>query len=1029
MLAAEALALDPASLPPVGCHPDGISYWGSAMFANAMHQAGGWLQYSNDWGSAVAYWNVSQFNANGYPRYLNPGLNLRCVVYGLHNPANADICRGQFVLTWEGDADIRFGGTFLPGKSSGAASGRLLNGRRVYLLPDFGTTTVTILDINTNTPVTSISLWMPDPTDPNNQSLEGRLWHPLFLARVGDARWGLLRMMNVQDTNANPQQDWLDRRPPTHAFMSGVLNPRAPATGFPGNRGSGMAFEHMVSLCNTTTNDMWVCVPHLATDAFIRKMAQLIRYGSDGVEPYTNAVGSPVYPPLSTNLRVFVEYSNEIWSWGDSFAQGQWAYDQAVGLGISKEQFNARRFCQAWSLFQDVLGGTGRLGRVAAVFTAHEAYTRAFLNEIRAYGPTLSPAVEPDVLAATTYFGNGIQDWVHQKAQAQAGTADPWFYTGASFGAPARPVSLGMADPYWTGAAIERHMQESFREWTRRLLAGDAREGGGPDAVGVGGGFDLWLHDLARTNFATSKPVVAYEGGPSIYTDYMDGGDTRDDGITTFMNAMNRRAAMRDVYAIHLNMAKSKGLWMHMPFTLCSAWGKYGQWGHLENSSQNPVAAPKYRFMLDWIGEAAGLRPVDYPVGAVPVFDTAHSLPIAIAGGTYAADITVSGGNGARVVQVVGHELVPGLAVEQPAGDPDRVRITGAPSEPGLSYVYLRLTDADGDPAWRTYTVQTVGGIGTVLECDFRGSNPARHLPWTNTYARAPKVSYTGWSFGAGMFAQDGDGALVCSVNAPATESNATLALAIADGEFLGFSVQAPVDHVLNLAGAEVQFGIRRIDYHAPRRYAVLTSASGFAAGSEVFTSEYNNGPDDQLCAFRLPGTVTYRALSGSVGFRIYGFSGQYGGHKTSLISFKITSASPYSVRADSVDVDGDGMGDVWEIAHFAATNAAGGGVSQDYDGDGMCNLDEYLAGTNPTNAASALRIRCAAPASSGGMPLVWPGVSGALYRVDGRVSLAGDTLWGVVTGGVMATPPLNVYTAAVDGVRGFYRVALEAVP
>lgn len=27
-------------------------------------------------------------------------------------------------------------------------------------------------------------LWLPDPSDPQNASLEGRLWHPLFLARV-----------------------------------------------------------------------------------------------------------------------------------------------------------------------------------------------------------------------------------------------------------------------------------------------------------------------------------------------------------------------------------------------------------------------------------------------------------------------------------------------------------------------------------------------------------------------------------------------------------------------------------------------------------------------------------------------------------------------------------------------------------------------------------------------------------------------------------------------------------------------------
>ena len=102
----------------------------------------------------------------------------------------------------------------------------------------------------------------------------------------------------------------------------------------------------MVALANAAGRDLWINVPHLATDDFITKLAQLVRFGSDGVNPYTNAVANPVYPPLNPNRQVFVEYSNEIWSNGDSFSQGNWAQEQANALGISKPQFNARRFCQ-----------------------------------------------------------------------------------------------------------------------------------------------------------------------------------------------------------------------------------------------------------------------------------------------------------------------------------------------------------------------------------------------------------------------------------------------------------------------------------------------------------------------------------------------------------------------------------------------------------------------------------------------------------------------------------------------------------
>jgi len=53
-------------------------------------------------------------------------------------------------------------------------------------------------------------------------------------------------------------------------------------------------------------------------------------------------------------------------------------------------------------------------------------------------------------------------------------------------------------------------------------------------------------------------------------------------------------------------------------------------------------------------------------------------------------------------------------------------------------------------------------------------------------------------------------------------------------------------------------------------------------------------------------------------------------------------------------DTDGDGLPDAWEWEHFGNLTATGAG---DADGDGKSNLAEYLAGTDPNNAADNLRI------------------------------------------------------------------------
>jgi hypothetical protein len=120
--------------------------------------------------------------------------------------------------------------------------------------------------------------------------------------------------------------------------------------------------------------------------------------------------------------------------------------------------------------------------------------------------------------------------------------------------------------------------------------------------------------------------------------------------------------------------------------------------------------------------------------------------------------------------------------------------------------------------------------------------------------------------------------------------------------------------------------------------------------------------------------------------------------------------------------LDANGLPIAWELTYFGAT---GLDPNADPDQDGMSNLQEYLAGTNPTNTADVLEITAYATAPGGTTNLVtWTSVPTRFYYLQKTLSL-GVPAW-LDSGLGLITPDGATTTrgsADTNAPMRFYRV------
>ena len=128
-------------------------------------------------------------------------------------------------------------------------------------------------------------------------------------------------------------------------------------------------------------------------------------------------------------------------------------------------------------------------------------------------------------------------------------------------------------------------------------------------------------------------------------------------------------------------------------------------------------------------------------------------------------------------------------------------------------------------------------------------------------------------------------------------------------------------------------------------------------------------------------------------------------------------------------DFDGDGISDWWETNYFGnigTTNTAANALL-DPDGDGMSNRDEYLAGTDPTNALSLLRLSLFT--TNGGL-LQFVAQSNIAYTLQSRTNLGAAPWTGLTNiGGQSLIRTIQLNTPNPPPTERYFRVVTPPVP
>jgi hypothetical protein len=271
-------------------------------------------------------------------------------------------------------------------------------------------------------------------------------------------------------------------------------------------------------------------MPHLADDDFIRNFAKMVK------------------ERLDPSLKVYIEYSNEVWN--GQFKQSRYAGEQGVKLGLGPKErpweagwhYTAVRSMEIFKIWEEVFGGHERFVRVLPSQSGVGSVSEGVLGFRDA-------AKRADALATAPYMGYSI--------------------------GRGKTANLGEQMKDWSADQMLDHFEKTgFADSLQRM----AKDKAVADKYGV--------------------KLIAYEGGQHMVAFLRDQQLLKKISVT--MHACNRHPRMGDLYRRYYDEWAKLGGDVFAVFSSIGAYSNHGAWGLAEHYDDKPVDYPKLSATLEW---------------------------------------------------------------------------------------------------------------------------------------------------------------------------------------------------------------------------------------------------------------------------------------------------------------------------------------------------------------------------------------------------------------------------------------------